>query len=459
MTAVQAPGAPSPAPSAAPARPAPRAARSFRGASRTTPGRYRLWSIATVVVLALATLAATASAAQMRSSSAHADTHSGPVLVATQRLLSSIAEADAAASAAFLSGPNEDPEQRRLYEEALARADGQVADIASLAGDDAGIRSLLSKISVQLTQYSGLVEAARASNRSGVAAANGYLTQAVFQADQLVNGDVATLATATQASLRHDQDKRAKGFALAVVALLLALAVLAVAQAVLFRRSRRLVNLPLAVATLLVLAALVWLVRANQASSDAIARARSQGYDSIVVTTKLATAGFDAKAAETLAVITGDPGQRSEANTRAGLVAATPVTPEIVTAIRAGQANGGPGGLLGAAASSAGSPRERAAVADTAVRWRRYEDTAAALRAAPNPAAAKAIAEGPLNADFNGFNFSLGAILGQNESQFLNGLSSASGDASGVPTATLLLLLVAIAASLWGFQLRINDYR
>lgn len=457
MTAVQTPGAPTP--SAAPARPATHRAGSLRGGSRTTPGRYRLWSIAAVVVLALATLTATASGAQMRSSSRHADTHSGPVLVATQRLLSSIAEADAAANAAFLSGPNEDPEQRRLYEEALARADDQVADIASLAGDDAGVHSLLSKISVQLTQYSGLVEAARASNRSGVPAANGYLTDAVDQADQLVNGNVAALAAATQANLRHDQDKRAEGFALAVVALVLALGVLAVGQAILFGRSRRLVNLPLAAATLLVLIALVWLVRANQTSGDAIARARTQGYDSIVVTTKLASNGFDAKAAETLAVITGDTGRRSDADAHSRLVAATTVTPEVVTAMRAGQANGAPGGLIGTAARSADSPRERAAVADTAVRWRRYEDAAAGLRASPSPGSAKAVAEGPLNANFNGFNFSLGGILGQNEGQFRNGLSSAAGDTSRVPTAMLLLLLAAIGGALWGFQLRINDYR
>jgi hypothetical protein len=455
VSAVRTPVPPSPP---GPPRPAQAGAGRFGASSRTTPGRYRLWSIAAVVVLALATLTATASAAQMRSSSRHADTHSGPVLVATQRLLSSIAEADAAASAAFLSGPNEDPEQRRLYEEALARADGQVADIASLAGDDAGIRTVLAKISVQLTQYSGLVEAARASNRAAVPAANGYLTAAVQQADQLVNGDVAALATATQADLQHDQDNRARGFALAVVAMVLALAVLAIGQAVLFSRSKRLFNLPLAAATLLVLAALVWLVRANQTSADAIARARKQGYDSIVATTTLGRTGFGAKAAETLAVITGDPSQRATADADARSIATAAVTPDVVTAIRDDQAHGAPGGLIGSAATSADSPRERAAVADTAVRWQRYEGTSAALRAAPG-AAAKAIAEGPLNSDFNGFNFSLGAILGQNQGQFQNGLASAANDTSRVPTAMLLLLVVAIGGALWGFQLRINDYR
>ena len=39
-----------------------------------------------------------------------------PVLVATQDVFASIAEADAASSAVFLSGTDEDREQRRLYE-------------------------------------------------------------------------------------------------------------------------------------------------------------------------------------------------------------------------------------------------------------------------------------------------------------------------------------------------------
>ena len=48
------------------------------------------------------------------------------------------------------------------------------------------VRAVLARISVQLTRYSGLVEAARASNKSGVADANGYLTAAVRLAEDPV---------------------------------------------------------------------------------------------------------------------------------------------------------------------------------------------------------------------------------------------------------------------------------
>ena len=165
-----------------------------RAATRTTPGRYRLWSVGAAVALILAIVVSAVATSRMRSATERAESTSGPVLVATQQLVASLAEADAAASAAFLSGQNEDPEQRRLYEQALSRAGQQVEEIAALAGEDDTIRPVLARISFQVTRYAGLIEAARATNRIPGAStdANGYLVSAVQLADQVVKGDVAS---------------------------------------------------------------------------------------------------------------------------------------------------------------------------------------------------------------------------------------------------------------------------
>lgn len=432
---------------------------SLQAAARTTPGRHRLWSLAAGLLLVVATATAFASAATMRSSTRRAESSSGPVLVATQQLVSSLAEADAAASAAFLSGRDEDPEQRRLYEEALGRAGRQVEEIASLAGQDPAVRAVLGRVSVQVTRYAGLIEAARASNKSATPDANGYLVSAVQLAEQLVGGDVKALADNAQATLRHDQDHRSAGFILAAAALVAVLAVLGFGQARLVRVSRRIVNLPLALATALTLVALGWLLYANRSSGNDMAAARNDGYDSIVLTARLAGAGFGAKASETLAAITGDAAQRRQADVDAAQVATGPFAAITADLVRRGQAQAAPAGLLRDAAIAADSPRERAAVAEAGLRWQRYQATVATLRAAPNAAAAKAVAVGPANSDFNGFNFSVQSILGQNRSQFLDGLASAADRTSSVPTAVLLLLLGALATMFWGFQLRINDYR
>ncbi len=432
-----------------------------RGAGRTTPGRYRLWSVGTAVTLILAIVVSAVATSRMRSATERAESTSGPVLVATQQLVASLAEADAAASAAFLSGQNEDPEQRRLYEQALARSGQQIEEIASLAGQDETIRPVLARISFQITRYAGLVEAARATNRIPAAAAdaNGYLVSAVQLADNVVRGDVRTLTDAAQASLRRDQDRRPSGFLIALLVLVAALVALGVGQAMLVRVSRRVLNLPLVVATVLSVGALGWLGFAGQRSGTAIDDARRDGYDSIVVTAQLGSAGFGAKAAETLAVITGDPGQRAEADASARSVATGEVTPGVAAAIGRGEARGAPGGLIGDAAAAADSPRERAAVAEVALRWQQYVDTVARLRAEASPAAARAIAVGPANSTFNGFNFSVQAVLGQNRDQFLAGLGSAADRTTVVPTGVLLLLVGALGAMFWGFQLRINDYR
>jgi hypothetical protein len=140
-------------------------------------------------------------------------------------------------------------------------------------------------------------------------------------------------------------------------------------------------------------------------------------------------------------------------------VANTPVSASVADSIRQGRAAGAPGGLLGQAATAADTARERAAVAEAALRWQRYEATVTTLRAAPNQAAATAIAVGPASSDFNGFNFSVESILGQNRGQFLDGLATAADRTTRLPTGILLLLLAALATALWGFQLRINDYR
>jgi len=432
-----------------------------RAAARTTPGRYRLWSVGTALALVLAVVVSAVATSRMRSATQRAESTSGPMLVATQQLVASLAEADAAASAAFLSGQNEDPEQRRLYEQALARSGQQVEEIAALAGDDETIRPVLARISFQVTRYAGLIEAARATNRipSAAADANGYLVSAVRLADQVVKGDVQTLTDAAQASLRRDQDRRPSGFLVALLVLVVLLVVLGVGQAMLVRVSRRILNLPLVVATVLSVLALAWLGVAGQRSGTAIDDARRDGYDSIVITARLGSAGFGAKAAETLAVITGDANQRAAADADAQSVAQSAVTPDVADAIRRGEARGAPGGLIGEAAEAADSPRERAAVAQVALRWQQYLDTVGALRGAGSPTATRAIAVGPANSTFNGFNFSVQAVLGQNRDQFLAGLGSAADHTTSVPTGVLLLLVGALGAMFWGFQVRINDYR
>jgi len=431
--------------------------RGIRSAAETTPGRYRLWSVVTAVLLLATGLAGFAAAVALRSGTDRIRNNAGPVLVATQQLVSSLAEADAAATAAFLSGRQEDPESRRLYEQALARAGAQIEDVSALIGTDPATHASLKDLSVAVTRYAGLVEAARATNQAGVAGAERYLVDALNLLATTLADDATRLTAATQRRFERDEERRDTGVVPAVVVAAVALAVLVAAQFWVFRQSRRLVNVPMALATLLLVAGIGWLVAATLRSGEDIERARADGYDSITLTSRIQTAAYRAKADETVALITSDQSRRARSSEAARTVLSDRATPAAVDAVRAGRAPGVPG-LLTDAAAIADSDTERAAVAEMLVRWQRYQDTSAQLRTTTDAAAARAVAVGPAATTFNGFNFSVESVLSDNRSQFLDGLASAARRLGSLTLIALFVPLIAAVGALGGLQLRISEY-
>ena len=430
----------------------------IRAAAATTPGRYRLWSVVTAVLLLATAAAGWAAATALRSGTDRIRNNAGPVLVATQSLVSSLAEADAAATAAFLSGAQEDPESRRLYEQALARANEQIQEVSALIGDDEATHENLTSLSVAVTRYAGLVEAARATNRAGVADASRYLVDALNLLATTVANDATRLTDATQRRFERDEDRRDTGVLPAVALAVIALAVLAAAQLWVFRQSRRVVNVPLALATLLLVGAIGWLAAATFRSGNDIEQARADGYDSITLTSRIQTTAYRAKADETVALITGDQARRASAAATAQTLLADRASAAAVEAVRQGRDPALPG-LLTDAAAEADSDRERAAVAEMLVRWQRYQDTAAQLRSTADPGQQRTIAVGPGSATFNGFNFSVESVLSDNRSQFLDGLASAADRVGSLTLVALFLPLLAAFGALGGFQLRINEYQ
>jgi CHASE3 domain sensor protein len=179
----------------------PVAASRSRG---STPGLYRLLALAAVVSLAVMALVGLLAASSLTDSSDRAEQNTGPVLVATQDVFASIAEADAASAAVFLSGADEDREQRRLYELAIERSTGQLEEVSRLVGDDDTAHDSIKAISAELTTYAGLVERARLANTAGVGEAEVALRGAI---STVQNGIVPELQAITgQAQERLDDD-------------------------------------------------------------------------------------------------------------------------------------------------------------------------------------------------------------------------------------------------------------
>ena len=432
--------------------------RRLRALAATTPGRYRLWSTGIALTLVAMAVVATVAATSLRSGTNRIRNNSGPVLVTTQQLVASLAEADAAASAAFLSGRQEDPEQRRLYEEALNRASQQMEDVSSLIGEDPASHRSLKSLSSQVTRYAGLVEAARAINRAGQSGGETYLVDALNLLGSAVANEAGQLTRATQQRFGRDENRRDSGVLLAIALGVLALAVLLAGQRVVTRLSRRLLNPPLVLATLALAVSTGWLAVANLRSGNDLSRAREKGFESIALTARIQATGFRAKADQTVHVITGDRVRLSIAQQAAADLAPARVSEDVLQQARLGALPPG-AGLLNAAAVKADSPRERAAAAEMLVRWQRYADTVADLNATGDAARRRAIAVGPSSAAFNGFNFSVESVLGDNRAQFLGGLEDASRRLRGLTAVTVLVPLGAAAAAVAGFRLRINEYR
>lgn len=425
---------------------------------RSTPARYRVASIVCVVVLALAALVGFLAATSLTDATDRARNNTGPVLVATQDVFASIAEADAASAAVFLSGTDEDREQRRLYEVALERSTAQLEEVSRLVGDDDADHDVIKAIAADLTVYAGQVEAARLANVEGIAGATDRLTDAIATVQDGVVPQVQRITTSAQEQL--DDDVRS-GRILTVIALLVLLiagAVLVSAQIWLSRKTNRILNLPLLGATVLVAVALLWLLVGWVRQQSDLSTAQDDGYDSIALTADIQTTAFRYKTLESLGVLAvGDGAEQDEL---AGMLASSTIDADAVLAARTGSSDGQ--GLLFDAARAADTTRERAATAEMLVRWQTYLETSLEIRGAADSGdrdAAVAAAVGPGNADFNGFNTSVESVLSDNRSQFADGLANADDRLRLLVPGMILLPLLAALLALWGWQLRITEYR
>jgi hypothetical protein len=386
----------------------------------------------------------------------------GPVLVATQQLYSSLAEADAAATAVQLSGADENREQRRFYEQALERSTQQIERVATLIGDDPAAHQTLQNIAANLTRYAGVVEAARAQNKAGIAGANETLTGALDLMRSGIGTDVGQLTTISERHLADDYERPVARIVVALLCLAAALAALAALQRFMTRRARRLINAPIAVATLAVVVLAVWMIFAEMGQRSDLRSASNDGYASISSTARIQGAAYRAKADESLALLgTGAVGSFESFEQSARTLASRDITLADAQQIRDGATPAGEG-LLFDAARLADSSRERYAAAEMLVRWQRYRDTNRAIQAAAtrgDRVAARLTATTTGNQAFNGFNLSVESVVQDNTTQFEDSLSSADHRLRYLGASALLFPLIALLLMFWGTQMRINEYR
>ena len=429
---VQAPGQ---ARGPSPAAPGARAQRTRRGA-QDTPGRLRLVSAALIVVALSVGLGAAQSFWAADGALARADANAAQ-LVRLQDIQTKLVRADADATNAFLVGGLEQPAQRRDYDQAIERASAQVAFAARAQPADGEV---LAALSTSILTYTGMVEQARAINRQGLPLGAQYLRDgsAGLRADALPLMEALNKANEHRVAVEFANARTARN--LAIAAALVGLVVLGGALVWLARRSHRYVNVPVAASGLVVLAILVVSAVALGSVASAVKDVRTGSYAAARALASARIAAFDAKANESLTLISRGSGAAFETAWKA---ASGTTTSDLDVAVSVGGAD-------------AGLPTSWTTYTVLHQKIRARDDGGAWDKAV---AAAVSRAAGSANAAFDAFDNASEQRLTHAGDATSSGLRDAE---SGLTFGAWLAVLAGIlAASLawWGLSQRIEEYR
>jgi hypothetical protein len=229
--------------------------------------------------------------------------------VRIQAIRTSLVSADANATNAFLVGGLEPADARAGYVDGINTA---ATTLEQASNADAGSAAKLEVVNRVLTAYSGLVESARANNRQGFPIGAAYLRQASQSIRDDALPPLAELVALERSRVDGSVDtvKNAQDNLLLLV--IVVIACLLVTQVWLFRRTHRVVNLPMALATVVIFVAGVTALLVTGWSSTRADDARAGPYAQTVALATARIDGLDAKSSESLTLIARGSGQAFE---------------------------------------------------------------------------------------------------------------------------------------------------
>ena len=402
----------------------------------STPARMRLVAIGLVVVGLLVGLGAARSFSSADGALQRADENAAQ-LVRLQDIQTRLVRADADATNAFLVGGLEPVDQRRDYDAAIERATELVAYAARAQPADGVV---LAALNASIQRYTSEIERARAANRQGLPLGAQYLRNAGagLRADALPQLAALTQANEDRAVVEF---RAARGAGLVVVLVgLVGLVAIAGAMVWLARRTHRYLNLPVLGAGAVVLVLLIVSVAVLGAVGGAVGRVESGSYAATRALSAARVAAFDAKANESLTLVSRGSGAGFEA----AWVASSATTDENVAE------------AVGTALVPSSLAASWATYGDLHRGIRELDDSGAWEQAVN---AATSREDGAANAAFAAFDTSSGeqlAAVGEASSSALQDARSGLllglwlGLAAGLATAAL---------GWWGVSQRIEEYR
>jgi len=419
----------------------------------TTPGRLRLLALLLATTALIFGVATTAAATVRRNATNAVAAQTEPLLFEADGLYASLSDADATAATTFLRGGIESGTRRRRYLNDLRSATSQLTTLTRQVRNSPVAEAAVSTISARLPIYSGLIETARANNRQGFPVGAAYLRQAsdLMRAEILPAADRLYAVEAQRLTGDYRSGVGSGTFAVVVLTGLLALAALIGGQVYVTRRTHRLLNVPMVVGTVVLLALVVWTLAAFSQEQDSLSSAQRKGSDPVEILSATRILTLRAEGDESLALVAHGGGDQFVADFAAATHALGPAD--------------GTQRLLGEASMLASRTHSAAAFAEfrsTLARYRAAHRRIAALEAAGrfgdaiNLAVGSRAKEAPLADELNK---SLGTQIASAQHRFAGAAENATSALGGLWLGIPLLATAVGLLGLLGLFQRISEYR
>jgi hypothetical protein len=251
----------------------------------TTPGKLALVSMLVVAGALCFGVVATLAERSRADAARAARTQSEPLLVKAVTLYNSLSDANATATTTFLTGGLEPPQRRAHYLQDLRLATGSLTTLTRDISGSGEARSAVRTISDELPVYSGLVESARANNLQGFPVGAAYLRQALLAVTILPAANRLYAIEAQRLGDDYRSGTSNAPFVALGIAIALSLVILIAAQRFVARISRRILNVWMLLATLVIAGVSAWAVVGLVGERNALIRAQRDGSDSVEVLT------------------------------------------------------------------------------------------------------------------------------------------------------------------------------
>jgi hypothetical protein len=429
-------------------------ADALRRTAGTTPGRLGMAMVGLVVLSVLTGVLGLISIQGRASTLDDLTTNREPFSAAAQQIYRSLSDADATMASAFLSSSVPPDNLRERYQTDIQQAGASLAVAATDISGVAEATSPLSQLARGIPVYTGLVERASANNAQGFPIGSAYLREADNLMQSTLLPAAQTLYSIDTQRLTSAQDD-ATAFpwvaAILVVALIVALVI---TQRYVRRRTNRVINVGLLVATIAVVVALLWSTTALILESVHVQHGRTAGSAPANLLAQARTNALQARTDEMLTLVARG-GQNYEGPFQ-GLKKAI-------------GGSDGSGGLLGQVRAGSQDDTMSGQV-DQAIKaaksWFDLHDQAATANSGGDYRTAAGITLGTLGSGkpdeataFDNVDNALAKATTQARTIFADQTNTASAWLTALPIGVLVLLVLAAVGAAVGLWQRLREYR